>query len=274
MIDELNKLLDLLSLESIFGFMVATLPGGYPNPDNPLASQIPKKFNDMEILSALLPKAIITECMASGTAGHMLLSFTLRHQTTKLSLELDRLSTGSEHFASFMKAPIDKNNIPIIGFSSRGLFITRRHSGLCRAFDELDIQTCHKKASPIYCALHKKEAINSPESSGSTQAIMKRFYYNLDNLKTYSETELNELIRSFWQRLGGSLAQKPSLSLSKAIDYLGLKPEDFDKISIKELQRRFFQLCHIHHPDKGGTAAKFQRIKESFEVAKHAKSIS
>jgi hypothetical protein len=89
----------------------------------------------------------------------------------------------------------------------------------------------------------------------STQAL-RDYYLNLDNLFNTGETEVEDLLRAFWQRLHAFDGR------TQALATLGLG-DDADN---HEARRKYRQLAQRHHPDKGGDAEEFRRIRAAMEV--------
>ena len=264
-----TAILALMSQESLYAWLLATLK-------NPEESEAPglgliehnlKNWQDMEILYSLLSRKLVDSCLAEGISGQMLLSFCLRHQATLVNQALDLKSIGRD-VPDFLSYGCKAREIPLIGFSARGLFITTRKLGGCRAFDDLDIPFCNQSAeadSP-FCGEHQNESYEAPEKVGSTQAQMRRFYGDPQNLSAYSEVELSSLVEHFFLKLDAFRHRQSQLSVETALGHLGLAGSDLTTMVKSDLQRCFYELCHIHHPDKGGDEKSFHLIKESYET--------
>ncbi len=62
------------------------------------------------------------------------------------------------------------------------------------------------------------------------------------------------------------------MSIRKACSMLGLTVEEYNRMSRKELSKRFKQLAHKCHPDKGGSNSEFVELCKAYESLMKAKS--
>ncbi|RMG70094.1 MAG: hypothetical protein D6710_07700 [Nitrospirae bacterium] len=62
------------------------------------------------------------------------------------------------------------------------------------------------------------------------------------------------------------------MSIRKACALLGLSVEEYNRMTKKELSRRFKRLAHKCHPDKGGTNGEFVELCKAYESLLKAKS--
>jgi hypothetical protein len=91
------------------------------------------------------------------------------------------------------------------------------------------------------------------ESEISHVPLLKQYYSDLDNLINISESEVEFLLKGFWQRLEND-AQR-----TRALTILSLTSE----ASYQEIKARFRKLAQKAHPDKGGSTHEFQEILEA-----------
>ena len=270
--EALKKVIEKIDLEAMLVWLLAASKEAcsqkgsnrsIPSPNLAFKENL-TSHKDIDLLKSLLPKEILQGCLKKGPMGQMLLSFAMRHQATLLNIDLDKAASNNSA-PSYLTFLSEKKYIPVVGFSSLGFFMTQREKGSCRAFCDLDIQTCHNKASSLYCKLHPFEGLNQEENKGSRQAKMRRFYFELDNINAYGEEELNQMIDSFWQKIHFS---EPFLDYNEALAQFDLSDIAFNNIDLKSLQARYHKLCHLHHPDKGGAAHVFHNIQLSYKTLK------
>ncbi|MDP2652010.1 MAG: DnaJ domain-containing protein [bacterium] len=58
--------------------------------------------------------------------------------------------------------------------------------------------------------------------------------------------------------------QKSSMSKAKAREILGVSKND----SANEIKKAYHRAASIHHPDKGGSANRFMKVKEAYDTLK------
>lgn len=90
---------------------------------------------------------------------------------------------------------------------------------------------------------------------------LRGYYLDLHNLDVTGEDEVAELLREFWRRL----QRRDDAAIASALELLGLEDAD-DFSTVKQQYRR--QVMR-HHPDRGGEAAKMQRLNEALELLRH-----
>lgn len=92
---------------------------------------------------------------------------------------------------------------------------------------------------------------------------LREYYLNLEELKKTTQQEVRHLLDTFWQKFEHYL---PEEQLTSDLQTLELAIEDF-KLENVTLKTR--QLLQQHHPDKGGQAEEFQKIREASNRLKH-----
>lgn len=85
---------------------------------------------------------------------------------------------------------------------------------------------------------------------------LESYYLNSKHYFETQEDEINDLIKSFWQKY---IAQD---SKKEALDVLAL-PDDADA---KMIKTQYLRLAQQHHPDKGGCAERFKEIRQAKAV--------
>jgi hypothetical protein len=91
-----------------------------------------------------------------------------------------------------------------------------------------------------------------PESSNPLEA----YYLNPKHYFETQENDINDMLKSFWKKY---LAQDQK---QEALNILNLPPEADAKM-IKDQYRR---LAQKHHPDKGGCAEMFNKVREAKSI--------
>ncbi|GAA5131318.1 DNA-J related domain-containing protein [Thalassotalea piscium] len=85
---------------------------------------------------------------------------------------------------------------------------------------------------------------------------LEEYYLNAKHYFDTQENEINEMIKSFWQRY---FAQD---NKQEALKVLGL-PASADANMVKA---QYLRLVQVHHPDKGGCAEMFNQIRQAKSV--------
>lgn len=102
-----------------------------------------------------------------------------------------------------------------------------------------------------------------------TEADRKLFQYYSDwsNYESTSLEEVDDLIDSFWEKMGrqgqGASPHYSAEDINQAWLVLGLDKRSSDR---KALKRRYHQLMHNHHPDKGGDISYTQTLSHAYQV--------
>lgn len=97
------------------------------------------------------------------------------------------------------------------------------------------------------------DAAKNNQLNLSTPNELASYYLNAKHYFETKESEINELLTSFWQ---GYFAQN---NRQAALQTLQL-PLNADQ---KMIKKKYLQLAQQYHPDKGGCAEKFIAIKEA-----------
>lgn len=92
-------------------------------------------------------------------------------------------------------------------------------------------------------------------STDSDQAI-RAYYLDWNEFTASNQESVNKLLDSFWERYLNHD------QYSAALQTLGLEPD----ASYDNVKARYRKLASEHHPDKGGCKAKFNEIREAYEI--------
>jgi len=126
-------------------------------------------------------------------------------------------------------------------------------------------QSCWKEQqqvleiTPLLNTLHQ----NSPSSS-DTQLIQaesrgpSEYYLNWENFHGTTEDDVAQLYKSFWTFLSRDDKR------AAALECLGLEAAAREQ----EITQRYRQLAKQHHPDTGGDAKLFIKVRAAYEVLK------
>ncbi|WP_286234009.1 DNA-J related domain-containing protein [Thalassotalea sediminis] len=101
-----------------------------------------------------------------------------------------------------------------------------------------------------------KTLAHAPKYTLEAVDPLASYYLNSQHYFETQESEINDMLKHFWQKY---LAQEDK---NKALETLNL-PLDADKQTIKT---RYLQLAQTHHPDKGGCASAFTKIRQAKAV--------
>lgn len=99
------------------------------------------------------------------------------------------------------------------------------------------------------------------------QAIekLRTYYLDWNNFEKTTETSVNDLLDSFWNNMSSrSPVQRSQDNLTQSLTTLELT----DLPSEPSLKRQYKKLCNIHHPDKGGCQATFQKVHLAYQYIK------
>ena len=92
----------------------------------------------------------------------------------------------------------------------------------------------------------------------ATDAALSAYYLDWNNLDTMTPAGVERLLNGFWERFSATDKSTESLAV------LGLEPG----VTWSEIKTTYRRLAAQHHPDKGGDAARFIRIREAYLVLK------
>jgi hypothetical protein len=239
-----------------------------PSTDLPLAR--PPAIPDQVLLKKLIPADLYRDAMQAGWMGMHALSFALRYRVTELQLlfhlnhaDVDR--TLRQGLLESWERVQGQASLPIFGFSPLGIHVSARPRGICRAFDAISLWSCAVPTNSIFCEAHAAEAFWIPAPAASQQAIMFRYYADLQNFSLYGEADLEQMMGAFWKRYEAYAAE----DMGVALEYFGLaNAQELCTLGAAELRRKFLQLSMIHHPDRGGAEENFVRLQRHYQRLK------
>jgi len=100
-----------------------------------------------------------------------------------------------------------------------------------------------------------------PSIDHEAETKLSTYYLDLDNLKSTTEEDVNDLLNGFWGRFYAIEEQ------AKALDCLGLASD----AAWYEIQQAYRKLAAQHHPDKGGQEARFIEVRGAYEALKRCR---
>lgn len=106
---------------------------------------------------------------------------------------------------------------------------------------------------------------SSQALGSSANARLSDYYLDWKNLEETSETDITVMLDAFWERYWNFE------KADEALEVLDLDREDADETRIRQAFRR---LASVHHPDKGGEAVEFLKIREAYESLMTRKGFS
>lgn len=104
---------------------------------------------------------------------------------------------------------------------------------------------------------------DSREVTDSSDAFLDDYYSDLDHFYRANDASVDSLLRDFWARFDASQGDE-----GQALSALGLT-DDCSWADIKSAYRRKAQQ---HHPDRGGDAREFAKLRSAFEQLKLSRS--
>lgn len=98
-----------------------------------------------------------------------------------------------------------------------------------------------------------------------TDDSLKRYYLDYQQYRDTQMQDVIDLLDGFWKKLGGlAWAQDDEIQAAKQTLNLPLD----DTPTLIQINHQYRKLCFIHHPDRGGNTADFQKINQSAELLK------
>lgn len=115
---------------------------------------------------------------------------------------------------------------------------------------------------PLHIELQKYQ----PSVAGlSRQDPLQAYYSDWDNMTGTTQADVDALLMSFWQGLGG-LTPIASNDVESALQTLELS---IVPTSLSVLRNHYRGLVHTHHPDKGGELERMQEIQAAYTVVQN-----
>ena len=109
-------------------------------------------------------------------------------------------------------------------------------------------------------SFERKEDPFSNEIEEASIQVVLEFYRDYTQFFAANADTVASLLESFWSRFSGFDG------LDEAFECLGLN----NQVSWQDVQNRYRELATTHHPDKGGNAGEFIRVRKAYEKLKLA----
>lgn len=107
----------------------------------------------------------------------------------------------------------------------------------------------------------EEEALNP--SLHEPDAKLKAYYLDLNNLKQTTQSDVEELLDSFWRRYyKEGWDQESEEATVEALKYFEIDGQ----LTTQVLRKAFRKKCHDCHPDKGGNHEHFVELKRHYEL--------
>jgi hypothetical protein len=261
----------------------------------------PAAVDDHDMLLRLLPQELYGFWRDSGYTGIYCMTFLLRHAVTFLALLAHENASQSRHdegcngtaaflqrhfpglhetsyqdclealcFRSPHTQPGPELYAPVFGFSSLGVHLLYRETGICRAFDYYDICSCANRSDELFCSEHTSECWwREGAQKGSTQADMFRYYSARENIRQYDEQQLQELVGRFWTHFKHTphMPKQGEAIVEEALDFFKFASlHQCCQSGQSHLRRRYTERARALHPDAGGEQAAFVQLQKYYEV--------
>lgn len=119
----------------------------------------------------------------------------------------------------------------------------------------------HLEIDPLRIRLHPYRGAD--RDALAARDPLRDYYMDLANLEDTSAGDVDEMLGRFWATLQADEQRHEALAV------LGLRePVDFATI-----KRRYRELAMRHHPDRGGSDDRLQRINEAMAVLSRARGL-
>jgi len=108
------------------------------------------------------------------------------------------------------------------------------------------------------------QLVVSTQASASAEIVISQteklsdYYRDWQNFENTDETDVDELLGSFWRRFASTDKQQAAYGI------LELEPN----ANMEDIKISYRRLAATHHPDKGGDQAMFIRIRQAYEILK------
>lgn len=113
----------------------------------------------------------------------------------------------------------------------------------------------------LICLQPAQKHNNSQQQALNLSDPLRAYYLDLDNLSATDRAAVEQLLSSSLTNL------QPSQKLSDALIELGLE-QPLHKLSSKDLRSHYRQLVSRHHPDRGGSTERLQKINQAMDIVR------
>jgi hypothetical protein len=92
------------------------------------------------------------------------------------------------------------------------------------------------------------------------------YYSDWTHYESTSQQDVDDLIDSFWKKMGTKQSSTLVYSKEDIKEAWFMLELDENTTDRKQLKRRYHQLMHNHHPDKGGDTSYTQSLSEAYSL--------
>lgn len=109
-----------------------------------------------------------------------------------------------------------------------------------------------------------KKPYEEYEEAVVAKDVLADYYLNWEHFESTRATDVDDLLNDFWQRFQGTRQPPAQAEVEKAMQVMEVEAAEVaDKGNLK---RRYRQLLHRHHPDKGGNKHQVQQVKWAYTI--------
>lgn len=169
---------------------------------------------------------------------------------------------GLSEYALMKQLEFDGLHLDQDADASPELLLFRKHFLIMNALYRLRPVLAGEGFGISISALHiQLHPLDSFQLSTETAIIpddqpLRDYYLNWSEFEKSSSDYVRALLNGFWQRYMSSEQR------GEALDLLGLK----QNASTKQIRIAYRRLAAQHHPDRGGDADQFRRVREAYEL--------
>ena len=150
-------------------------------------------------------------------------------------------------------------------YSFHPLSLFRVHFQVFNALYQLQRKFAHQGQalviSPLAIYLRPLAEGESALVEGAEDAL-RRFYLDWTHYESATEDSVVELLSGFWRKLQGGGQPVSASEREEALSELDLQ----DPVSAEDIKQRYRRLAMAHHPDRGGSPDRLQRINAAMTV--------
>lgn len=117
-------------------------------------------------------------------------------------------------------------------------------------------------------SIHTLAIVKKPyeeyEEALVSKDVLADYYLNWEHFESTRANDVDDLLNSFWNRVQGIRQPPAQAELDKAMQVMEF--EESEVTDKGNLKRRYRQLLHRHHPDKGGSKQQVQEVKWAYTI--------
>lgn len=141
-------------------------------------------------------------------------------------------------------------------------------NGLYQLQNELVDDGYYLSVSPLEIFVTKLADARDSAVTDGDDVRLKAYYLDWQNLERTDEEEVENLLKSFWQRYAANKHCVDADRFADACQLLGVSADDDWEV----IRMSFRRLAAEHHPDKGGDPVTFIALREAYELLRCKKA--